>query len=76
MQARPITHYHASVFQTRSAAVVLATVLANDILSVLQTSNVFFFLLKYIIYVIIASFYIFYASSVALTILLLKKPSN
>ena len=34
--------------------------------------NVFYFL---VIYVIIASFYIFYASSVALTILLLKKPS-
>ena len=30
----------------------------------------------YIIYVIIASFYIFYASSVVLTIFLLKKPSN
>ena len=45
-QARPITHYHAyrklyitdtSVFRTRSAAVVLATVLANEIF-LLQTT--------------------------------------
>ena len=76
-RARPITHYHAyrkyteclyitdtSVFRTRSAAVVLATVLATNNIRV------------FTIYVIIASFYIFYASSVALTILLLKKPSN
>ena len=54
------------------AAVVLATVLANEIFLLQTMFRVFTLLLQYIIYVIIGPFYIFYASSVAVTILLLK----
>ena len=79
-RAKPITHYHAyqkyteclyitdtSVFRTRSAAVVLGHCSRKWCYK--QHLSVY-------LYVIIASFYIFYASSVALTIFLLKKPSN
>ena len=64
----PITD--TSVFRTRSAALVLATVLANEIFH-----NIVVYLVT-IIYCICntASFYIFYASSVALnTVLLIEE---
>ena len=57
MRARPITHYHAyrkytectSLFRTRSAAVVLATVLANEIF-LLQTTFYCLFIYYNVLY--------------------------
>ena len=63
-----------SIFWTCSAAVVLATVHANEIFPLQTTFECLFCHYNIFIYVIIVSFYIFFASSVALIVLLLKKP--
>ena len=83
MRARPITHYHAyqkilNAYngylrvpdpQHRGSPCHFSRKRNTSV-----TNNIRVF--SYYKYVIITSFYIFYASSVALAILLLKKPSN
>ena len=59
---------------SRATVVVLSTVLANE--KFVTNNNWVYIWLLYNIYVIIASFYIFYASSVAVAILLLKNHQN
>ena len=82
---QPITHYHAYQKYTECLQKPPYSVPAAPRWSLPLFLQMKYFCYKHLsvylvttiyMYAIIASFYIFYASSVALTILLLKKPSN